>query len=141
MQIAEDSEHNAYAMKFFLSRPAFQHEKSLYLDHSQPMQQMLPRLTRVVEEGDMCDMQGLSMPPLIVMEKGESLDVWLKTSGSLDRVGCLQVCTWVAFCTSDNQENSRRPVTSHGILVFWILVIEFSDALGFWVIPPILSNV
>ena len=89
--MAEDKERNAVAMKFFLFKAAFQHEKELYLDDSQPMGQMLPRLSFILEHGDLLDAGGHAMPPCIVMEKGESLNAWLKDAGDLDRVGCLQV--------------------------------------------------
>ena len=91
VQIAEDPRSRLdYALKFFLSEGAFRHEKGLYLDDSQPLGQFLPQLKNVLEEGQLNDAHGHAFPPCIVMEKGESLDVWISQSGSPDVLGCLQ---------------------------------------------------
>lgn len=46
----------------------------------------------ILEAGQLTDAHGDPLPPCIVMEKGESLDVWAATSGDgLDMVTGLQV--------------------------------------------------
>ena len=94
VQVVEDSRtHVQYAMKFYLSPNAFRDEKALYEDSSQPLGRFLPEVHRIVDSGsELVDCRGTSLPPCIVMEKGESLDVWAASTGDgLDMVTGLQV--------------------------------------------------
>jgi hypothetical protein len=73
---------------------AFKQEKALYLEPSQPLGRFLPQLHSIAEgeEGGLRDAHGSLMPPCIIMEKGEALDVWIANSGiSLDLFTGLQV--------------------------------------------------
>ena len=94
VQIAEDrSTRIEYAMKFFLSRPAFEHELSLYMDGTRPLGAFLPEVHSIVDpmETQFVDAAGVPLPPCIVMEKGESLDKWAAScSDGLDMVTGLQ---------------------------------------------------
>lgn len=81
-------------MKFFLSENAFVREKDLYIDESIPLGQFLPQLHSIFDGTDgnvIRDAFGRKLSPCIVMEKGETLDLWIEKSGSLDMVTCLQV--------------------------------------------------
>lgn len=85
-----------YALKFFLSHSTFQDEAALYTDKSSPLGPFLPRLRNIAgAEGydpAVLDREGHALPPCIVMEKGESLDVWmLRNRGGVDMVTGLQV--------------------------------------------------
>lgn len=83
-----------YAMKFFLSSGSFEKETDLYLDSSKPLGQLLPQLRTIVDgkgRNVVQDAFGRPLPPCIVMEKGEALDVWIESSGSLDMFTGLQV--------------------------------------------------
>eukprot|EP00892_Ulva_mutabilis_P002882 jgi/Ulvmu1/12595/UM092_0025.1 len=66
------------AMKFFAVRSAFDAESALYLDSGNPLGAFLPKLQALIDnaEGEIVDPHGAPMPPCIVMEKGEALDVW-----------------------------------------------------------------
>ena len=61
----------------------FKHERALYEDKTQPLGRFLPQLKAIVEgEGSgLRDAHGMLMPPCIIMEKGEALDVWIESSG------------------------------------------------------------
>ena len=97
VQIVEDrSSRLQYAVKFFLSTDAFLQEKGMYLAPNQPLGAFLPQLHTIIEpssaEGPILDSAGNALPPCIVMEKGEALDLWTKSSGEgLDMVTGLQV--------------------------------------------------
>jgi hypothetical protein len=99
VQIAESvGTHTAgehFAMKFFLSQAVFDQEKALYQDEEQPLGQFLPRLHSTAEEdGAITDSHGRAMPPCIIMEKGESLDLWAaRNEDGVDMVTGLQVRT------------------------------------------------
>jgi hypothetical protein len=96
VQIVEErGSRTDYAIKFFLSSQGFINEKDLYLDSSKPLGKFLPKLRAIVDgkNGTMItDTFGRSLPPCIVMEKGEALDAWIEKSGSLDMFTGLQVC-------------------------------------------------
>lgn len=97
VQIAAHREmRQQYAIKLFLSKQAFQQEAKLYGDPDQPLGRFLPELSCIVDSergGDFRDRYGGAMPPCIVMEKGEALDVWAaRSGGALDMVTGLQVC-------------------------------------------------
>jgi hypothetical protein len=73
---------------------AFQREKELYDDPNQPLGRMLPQLHSIREgaEEGLRDACGSLLPPCMVMEKGEALDVWIRTSGErIDLFTGLQV--------------------------------------------------
>ena len=73
---------------------AFNQEKALYVDSSQPLGKFLPQLHSIAEgEGSgLRDASGALMPPCIIMEKGEALDVWIESSGDeIDLFTGLQV--------------------------------------------------
>jgi hypothetical protein len=95
VQICEDRNTRIeYAMKFFLSRPAFEHELALYMDSTQPLGAFLPEVHSIVDPADtqILDKAGVPLPPCIVMEKGESLDKWAAScADGLDMVTGLQV--------------------------------------------------
>jgi hypothetical protein len=79
-------------MKFFLSKAAFQEEKNLYLDSSVSLGAFLPELQKLVEapSEELADAYGAYLPSCIIMEKGESLDLWIKHH-SHDLITGLQV--------------------------------------------------
>lgn len=93
VQVVEEmGSRNEYAIKFFMSKSAFEQEQDLYTDTSLPLGQFLPQLHSIVlENSGLIDAHGRSLPSCIVMEKGEALDVWIMESGHLDLVGGLQV--------------------------------------------------
>ena len=81
VQIVEDRNSRLqYAVKFFLSTGAFHQEKGMYLEPNQPLGGFLPQLRTIIEpsspEGLILDRFGNPLPPCIVMEAGESLDLW-----------------------------------------------------------------
>lgn len=68
----------------------------MYLDSNQLLGAFLPQLRTIVEEssptGLILDRFGNSLPPCIIMEKGEALDLWAKSTGDgLDMITGLQV--------------------------------------------------
>ena len=74
---------------------AFRQEKGLYVDASQPLGRFLPQLHSIAEgeASGLRDASGALMPPCIIMEKGEALDVWIANSGdNIDLFTGLQVC-------------------------------------------------
>jgi hypothetical protein len=96
VQLAEDVySRQQFAVKFFLSKQAFQQEAGLYEDPDQPLGRFLPQCRAIVdpEAGQVCrDKHGHPLPPFIVMEKGEALDKWAaRSEDSLDFVTGLQV--------------------------------------------------
>lgn len=85
-----------YAIKFFLSKGSFEDEVALYIDKSSPLGQFLPQLRNIAGaqgfDPPVLDREGNALPPCIVMEKGESLDVWMQRNhGSVDMVTGFQV--------------------------------------------------
>jgi hypothetical protein len=94
VQVVEDTRtHTQFAVKFYLSLEAFEHEKALYLEPKQPLGRFLPQLHAIVEpEMAFLDAHGHLLPPCIIMEKGEALDLWSKSTGEgMDTVTGLQV--------------------------------------------------
>lgn len=74
---------------------AFRQEKNLYVDPGQPLGKFLPQLHSIAEgeSSGLRDVYGTLMPPCIIMEKGEALDVWIANSGDkIDMFTGLQVC-------------------------------------------------
>ena len=68
----------------------------MYLEPDQPLGAFLPQLRTIVEPsnptGLILDKYGNALPPCIVMEKGEALDIWAKSTGDgLDMITGLQV--------------------------------------------------
>jgi hypothetical protein len=81
VQLVEDRRtRTQYAMKLFLSKQAFQEEKNLYMDSSMPLGAFLPELHRLVEapHEEFTDVFGGFLPSCIIMEKGDTLDHWIK---------------------------------------------------------------
>ncbi|NJR43227.1 MAG: phosphotransferase [Akkermansiaceae bacterium] len=105
-------------MKFFLSHSGFVKETDLYLDSSKPLGRFLPQLHTIVDGADgnvVKDAFGRPLPPCIVMEKGEALDVWIEKSGSLDMFTGLQVLSLTKQGKSEPfpgsvPTTSRRPI-------------------------------
>eukprot|EP00892_Ulva_mutabilis_P008786 jgi/Ulvmu1/627/UM001_0635.1 len=69
------------AVKCFVSRSAFDAEAALYLGET-PLRQFMPRLRMLRDNADgaLVDPHGAALPPCIVMEKGESLDIFCERS-------------------------------------------------------------
>ena len=83
-----------YAIKFFLSHSAFREELVQYTDAASPLRHFLPAVHAIVDnsEGKLRDGNGHPLPSCIVMEKGESLDIWRKRSvRGMDTFTCMQV--------------------------------------------------
>ena len=73
---------------------AYRQEKILYEDPSQPLGKFLPQLHSIAvgEATGLRDAHGALMPPCIIMEKGEALDLWIENSGdNIDLFTGLQV--------------------------------------------------
>eukprot|EP00892_Ulva_mutabilis_P004013 jgi/Ulvmu1/1984/UM012_0146.1 len=95
-----------YAVKFFLSTTAFADECRLYTNPDSPLGPFLPALRNIVDGGPaaplVVDGHGRLLPPCIVMEKGESLDVWMQRNcGGIDMITGLQVIQHVAERLAD----------------------------------------
>lgn len=79
IQLARSSyDNHEYALQLFASRAAFEAEAVVYKDKSSPFQRFLPKLQAIFsnEAGGFQDPWGNTMPPCIIMEKGEPLNVW-----------------------------------------------------------------
>ena len=75
----------------------------MYADTSQPLSRLLPQLHSVREgsQDGLRDAFGSLLPPCIVMEKGEALDAWIRSSGAgMDMATGLQVKFGVNFHVS-----------------------------------------
>ena len=70
-----------FAAKFFVSRSVFEAEEQLYL-HESPLQHFMPQIRDMHDNADqaLVDPHGTPLPPCIVMEKGESLDIFCDRS-------------------------------------------------------------
>ena len=98
VQIAEDvRSRREYAFKFFISPVAFEQEARLYEDPEQPLGRFLPELRCILDKSrgnELHDRTGTPLPPCIVMEKGEALDLFTaRSEDGLDMVTGLQVCS------------------------------------------------
>ena len=93
VQIAEHTTtHVTYAMKFFLCPAAFQRAKTLYTDSSKPLGHFLPAMARMHEVGELTGVHGDALPACIIMQPGESLDLYMRHKGhKLDLITCLKV--------------------------------------------------
>ena len=83
-----------FAVKFFIHRAAFEHEAAQYQSPDSPFKQFLPHSRSIVsnEDGAFVDATGNAMPPCIVVEKGESLDIWgQRNKRAMDPFTCMQV--------------------------------------------------
>eukprot|EP00892_Ulva_mutabilis_P004011 jgi/Ulvmu1/1982/UM012_0144.1 len=95
-----------YAVKFFLFQTAFADECRLYTNPDNPLGQFLPALRNIADGSSIAplvvDGHGHPMPPCVVMEKGESLDVWMQRNrGGVDMITGLQVIQHVAERLAD----------------------------------------
>lgn len=118
IQFAKDKQtHEEFAIKVFLSRRAFEDEARLYEADSCPLGHFLPQVRDIVPNRDaqLVDAAGSPLPPCIVMEKGESLDVWMLRSADMgiDMVTGLQV-------------RPGLPLVRWGPLVFVLRMIPMS---------------
>lgn len=90
-----------YAMKFFVSRSAFQKEADLYANPEDPLYKFLPPMHHIIDNADgaLVDAEGNPLPPCIVIERGESLDSWAR-GGKFKREtdACMQVRTAATAC-------------------------------------------
>ena len=87
-------------MKFFVHRTAFEHEAAQYQNPDSPFKQFLPLSRSIVsnEDGAFVDASGNAMPPCIVVEKGESLDIWVqRNKRAMDPFSCMQEHALVRF--------------------------------------------
>ena len=83
-----------YAIKFFATRDAFIDEAALYSDSQNPLNKLLPRVREICDnvDGRVTDASGEALPPCIIMEKGEALNIWSRRNkGGLDHMTALQV--------------------------------------------------
>jgi hypothetical protein len=91
-EVSTDAE---FAIKFFATRQSFSDEAALYRDDSDnPLCSMLPAVRDIIDnlDGRFTDSVGDPLPPCIVMEKGESLNIWSRRNkGGLDHTTALQV--------------------------------------------------
>eukprot|EP00892_Ulva_mutabilis_P008326 jgi/Ulvmu1/5866/UM025_0128.1 len=105
VQFARDRRSDLpYALKFFLCESAFADEARLYTDPTTPLGRFLPRVRNIVEAGAdaaVRDANGRPLPPCIAMEKGESLDLWMRRGADgVDFFTGLQIITHTAACLS-----------------------------------------
>ena len=96
IQFAKYHSGQMFAIKFFLSPTTFADEAAMYTDRSSPLGFFLPQLRSIAGapgfEAGIADAYGHPLPPCIVMEKGESLDVWMQRNrAGVDMVTGLQV--------------------------------------------------
>lgn len=92
MQFVRDVNINeAFAVKFFFRRAAFDAEMSLYEDSD--LRSMMPATRALVDntKQDVRTASGYVLPPAIVIERGESLQEWAAREEH-DFVTTLQVC-------------------------------------------------
>ena len=83
-----------FAIKLFVRMETFQQEAALYEDASRPFRKLLPACRSIVanDDGLFVDGHGCPMPPCIVVERGESLDLWAQRSTQgIDPFTCMQV--------------------------------------------------
>jgi hypothetical protein len=92
---AADSGEQQFAIKFYTQFAAFSRERDLYSDPT--LREMMPATQQIIGNEDraihMPD--GYVFPPAIVIEKGESLDVWASRERK-DFVTILQVLCHIA---------------------------------------------
>jgi hypothetical protein len=116
VQTVEDKRSEVqYAVKFFVSEVAFQQERALYSDRTQPLGAFLPALHSIVESGGqgLLDAAGHPLPSCIVMEKGESLDLWTCSGDGIDMVTGLQVCCCSGCgCSSRSHTSHQHCISS-----------------------------
>ena len=92
VQIAQHTAtHVTYALKFFLCPAAFQRAKTLYTDTSKPLGHFLPAMARMHEAGELTGVHGDALPACIIMQPGESLDLFMRHKRKLDLISCLKV--------------------------------------------------
>jgi hypothetical protein len=89
--VEEQNSRRQLAAKFPLSYRAYKHELRMYTNPSNPLGKFLPELICHIEEGAIVDSEGGSLPPCLLMEKGEPLDTWMRGE-KMDAFGSLQVC-------------------------------------------------
>ena len=87
-----------YAMKFFASTAAFRDESAQFSMADSSLQQFLPPVHSILDNADevVVDAGGNALPPCIVMERGESLDLWMqRNTRGMDTFTCMQVSAHV----------------------------------------------
>lgn len=118
IQFATDRQtERRWAIKFFLSARGFADEAALYRDPGSPLGPFLPLVRNITGTDDsnplapaadaltgyIADSHGRPLPPCIVMERGESLDIWRMRNAQdgIDVFTALQVrtaCTLICTC-------------------------------------------
>lgn len=121
-----------FALKFFVRGDAFQQEAVHYQDVSSPFRTLLPPCRSIVANSDglFVDGFGRAMPPCIVVERGESLDMWMQRSKQgIDPFTCMQVLVtcWIISihpyvhamhrCTPNTRRNAPSIVHARADLV------------------------
>lgn len=83
VQMFRDNQNSEeYAAKFFLSEKAFEAEVVAFTEGRNPLTQFLPEIRTIKpksvakHEVDNVQVGGQPLPSCIVMERGESLDIW-----------------------------------------------------------------
>eukprot|EP00892_Ulva_mutabilis_P011476 jgi/Ulvmu1/8700/UM047_0040.1 len=97
-----------WAVKFFLSARGFANEAALYRDPGSPLGPFLPLVRNIIGARDpadplaaaerILDAHGRPLPPCIVMERGESLDIWRTRNAhdGIDVFTALQIVNHIA---------------------------------------------
>lgn len=79
------------AIKFYLHREAFQRERALY---TEPQLRSIMPATLTVEDNASsmyCTPYGYIFPPFVIIERGQSLDEWVKGANNIDFATVFQV--------------------------------------------------
>jgi hypothetical protein len=120
-----------YAVKFFLSRKAFEAEEALYRHTT--LGQFLPQVVASCPDspagGGIRDPWGRALPACMVMERGEALDIWMdraqpdkymafsvRSSPAAQAPGTINIFiarAQLVFCVSNRHVLFLRPMPSH----------------------------
>ena len=85
-----------FAMKFFQLRAMFQAESAHFTGTGSHLRKFLPPVHSIMSnaDGKLMDAGGTALPPCIVMERGESLNLWMQRNArGMDTFTCMQVST------------------------------------------------
>lgn len=76
--VRHNRSHEEFALKAFAAHSAFHAEAALYAASDSALGVFLPRMRLLLDNlnGSFRDPHGHKMPPCIIMEKGESVDLW-----------------------------------------------------------------